>query len=160
MVVGWVDTSSSVTSVVDDNTNIYRLAGTTSGNGATQAIYYARNIVLPTNNTPTITVQFNQPAAFPDVRILEYSGFSATSPLDNWTGATGNSAAADSGAAVTSTSSLILGEARPGRTSPRQELVLPSDRSPARSVTSWKTPMDWWPQAATIRPRPCRAATG
>ncbi len=47
VVVGWVDTSSSVTSVVDDNTNTYVLAGTTSGNGITQAIYYARNIVLP-----------------------------------------------------------------------------------------------------------------
>ncbi len=67
-----------------------------------------------TNNTPTITVTFNQPAAFPDVRILEYSGFSATAPLDNWTGASGNSAAADSGAAVTSTSSLILGAGTTG----------------------------------------------
>ena len=114
VVVGWVDTSSSVTSVVDDNTNTYVLAGTSSGNGITQAIYYARNIVLPTNNTPTITVTFNQPAAFPDVRILEYSGFSATAPLDNWTGASGVSAAADSGAAVTSTSSLILGAGTTG----------------------------------------------
>ena len=86
VVVGWSDTSSSVTSVVDDNTNTYVLAGTTSGNGITQAIYYARSIVLPNNNTPTITVAFNQPASFPDVRILEYSGFSATAPLDNWTG--------------------------------------------------------------------------
>src|SRR6185437_2339386 len=94
VVVGWVDTSSSVTSVVDDNTNTYVLAGTTSGNGITQAIYYARNIVLPTNNTPTITVQFNQPASFPDVRILEYSGLSTTAPLDNWTGASGVSGSA------------------------------------------------------------------
>ena len=114
VVVGWVDTSSSVTSVVDDNTNTYVLAGTTSGNGITQAIYYARNIVLPTNNTPTVTVQFNQPAAFPDVRILEYSGFSTTAPLDNWTGASGVSSSADSGAAVTSTSSLILGAGTTG----------------------------------------------
>lgn len=160
VVVGWVDTSSSVTSVVDDNTNTYVLAGTSSGNGITQAIYYARSIVLPTNNTPTITVTFNQPAAFPDVRILEYSGFSATAPLDNWTGASGNSAAADSGAAVTSTSSLILGAGTTGHTSPQLEVVSPCDRSPAPSVTSWKIPMDWWPQAATIRPRTCRAAVG
>lgn len=114
VVVGWSDTSSSVTSVVDDNTNTYVLAGTTSGNGVTQAIYYARSIVLPNNSTPTVTVQFNQPAAFPDVRILEYSGFSATAPLDNWAGASGVSVAADSGAAVTSTSSLILGAGTTG----------------------------------------------
>jgi IPT/TIG domain len=114
VVVGWVDTSSSVTSVVDDNTNTYVLAGTTSGNGVTQAIYYARSIVLPNNNTPTITVTFNQPAAFPDVRILEYSGFSATAPLDNWAGASGLSTSADSGAAVTNTSSLILGAGTTG----------------------------------------------
>ena len=114
VVVGWVDTSSSVTSVVDDNTNTYVLAGTTSGNGITQAIYYARSIVLPNNNTPTITVTFNQPASFPDVRILEYSGFSATATLDNWAGASGVSVSADSGAAVTSTSSLILGAGTTG----------------------------------------------
>jgi hypothetical protein len=109
VVVGWSDTSSSVTSVVDDNTNTYVLAGTSAGNGVSQAIYYAPNIVLPTNSTPTITVTFNQPAGFPDIRILEYSGLSTASPLDNWIGNSDVSALADSGAALTSTTSLILG---------------------------------------------------
>ncbi len=109
VVVGWNDTSSSVTSVVDDNTNTYVLVGTTAGHGLSQAIYYARNILLPTNTTPTVTVTFNQTAGFPDVRILEYSGLSTTAPLDNWAGTSGVSTSADSGGTTTTTSDLILG---------------------------------------------------
>src|ERR1700693_2195606 len=101
VVVGWNDVTSSVVSVVDDNTNTYRLVGTTAGHGLSQAIYYAPNIVLPNNTTPTITVTFNQIAAFPDVRILEYSGLSASSPLDTWTGNTGISTSAASLATTT-----------------------------------------------------------
>src|ERR1700687_661881 len=78
VVVGWNDSSSSVTSVVDDNTNTYVLVGATAGLGLSQAIYYARNIALPNNATPTVTVTFNQTAGSPDVRILEYSGLSTT----------------------------------------------------------------------------------
>ena len=109
VVVGWSDSSSSVTSVVDDNSNTYVLAGTSRGNSVSQAIYYVPNIALPINSTPTVTVTFNQPASFPDVRILEYSGLSTTSPLDNWVGNSDVSALADSGAALTSGTSLILG---------------------------------------------------
>ena len=109
VVVGWNDTSSSVISVVDDNGNTYVLAGTSAGLGVTQAIYYARNISTSNTTTPTVTVTFNQNAGTPDVRILEYSGLSASAPLDNWTGSVGNSTAADSGATTTSTSDLILG---------------------------------------------------
>ena len=116
VIVGWGDTSSSVVSVVDDNNNIYRLVGTTAGNGITQGIYYAANIALPTNNTPTVTVTLNQNAGFPDVRILEYSGLSATSPLDNWTGGTGVSTSANSGATTTSTNDLIVGAGTTGGT--------------------------------------------
>jgi hypothetical protein len=109
LVVGWNDTSSSVTWVVDDNTNTYILVGTTAGHGLWQAIYYSRNMVLPNNVTPTMTVTFNQIAGFPDVRILEYSGLSTTAPLDNWAGSSGVSTSADSGGATTATSDLILG---------------------------------------------------
>ncbi len=114
VVIGWTDTTSSVTSVVDDNTNTYRLAGTTAGHGLSQAIYYAPNIVLPNNTSPTITVTFNQIAAFPDVRILEYSGLSATAPLDTWTGNTGVSTSADSLATTTTGTDLILGAGTTG----------------------------------------------
>jgi hypothetical protein len=107
--VGWNDTTSSVTSVVDDNTNTYVLVGMNAGNGVSQAIYYSKNIALPTNNTPTVTVTFNNPAGFPDVRILEYSGLSTTAPLDNWTGSSGVSTLADSSGTTTASSDLILG---------------------------------------------------
>jgi hypothetical protein len=114
VIVGWNDTSSSVMSVVDDNSNTYVLAGTSAGHGLSQAIYYAKNIALLTNTTPTVTVTFNQNAGFPDVRILEYSGLSTTAPFDNWTGNSGVSALADSGAATTSASDLILGAGTTG----------------------------------------------
>ena len=109
VVVGWNDTSSSVVSVVDDNGNIYALAGTNAGHGLSQAIYYAKNIQVTPNATPTVTVTFNQSAGFPDVRVLEYSGLSTTAPLDNWTGNAGVSTAADSSATVTSNNDLIFG---------------------------------------------------
>jgi hypothetical protein len=114
VVVGWSDTSSSVVSVLDDNTNTYRLAGTTAGHGVSQAIYYVPNIVLPNNTKPTVTVTFNQTAVAPDVRILEYSGLSTTSPLDVWTGNTGLSTTADSLATTTTSTDLILGAGTAG----------------------------------------------
>jgi len=109
VIVGWSDATASVTSVVDDNTNTYVLAGTTAGNGVKQAIYYARNIVLPNSTTPVVTVTFNQAAAHPDVRILEYSGLSTTAPLDVWGGGSGASALADSGSVSTTASDLLVG---------------------------------------------------
>ncbi len=114
VVVGWSDTTSSVVSVVDDNTNPYRLAGTTAGHGLSQAIYYAPNILVAPHSAPTVTVTFNQAAAFPDVRILEYSGLSTTFPLDTWTGNTGVSTAADSLATTTTQTDLILGAGTTG----------------------------------------------
>ncbi|MGC2182731.1 MAG: IPT/TIG domain-containing protein [Terriglobales bacterium] len=108
VVVGWNDISSSVTSVVDDNGNTYLLAGTSAGIAESQAIYYAPNIAVATINPPTVTVTFNQAANAPDVRILEYSGLSATNPLDNWAGDSGHSVLADSGGVVTGASDLIL----------------------------------------------------
>ena len=54
-----------------------------------------------------MTVTFSQAAAFPDVRILEYRGVTT---LDVTAGASGNSAAANSGAATTtSANELIFG---------------------------------------------------
>jgi hypothetical protein len=105
IVVGWNDATSTVQSVKDSAGNIYSLAiGPTSGTGLRQSIYYAANIVGGSN---TVTVTFNQAAASPDVRILEYKGLST---LDVTAGASGNSATASSGAATTtSASELIFG---------------------------------------------------
>ena len=109
--VGWNDTVSSVSSVTDTKGNIYSLAvGPTRGTGLSQAIYYAKNIVAAAAGANTVVVKFNQTPAVPDIRILEYSGLSTTSPLDVTAGAFGNSSSASSGsAATTAASELIFG---------------------------------------------------
>ena len=72
VVVGWNDTTAAVQSVKDSAGNTYNLAiGPTSGTALQQSIYYAANIVGGSN---TVTVTFNQAAAYPDIRILEYRG--------------------------------------------------------------------------------------
>jgi IPT/TIG domain/Bacterial Ig domain len=105
VVVGWNDTTSSVQSVNDSARNTYNLAvGPTIGTALQQSIYYAANIVGGSN---TVTVTLNQAAAFPDVRILEYRGVTT---LDAKAGASGNSTAANSGAATTTSAyELIFG---------------------------------------------------
>ena len=105
VVVGWNDTTSTVQSVSDSVGNTYSLAiGPTSGTGLRQSIYYAANIAGGTN---TVTVTFNQAAAYPDVRVLEYRG---ATTLDVVAGASGNSASANSGSATTtSANELIFG---------------------------------------------------
>ena len=54
-------------------------AGPNTGTGLSQAIYYLPNIKAGLN---TVTVTFNQPAAYVDIRVLEYSGVSTTTPFD------------------------------------------------------------------------------
>src|SRR5262249_1478253 len=74
--VGWNDTQALVSSVSDARGNVYAravgpvaLAGTLS-----QSIYYAKNIAAATAGANAVTVVFSQAAAYPDIRILEYSG--------------------------------------------------------------------------------------
>jgi len=106
--IGWGDTTSSISSVTDSKGNTYTKAvGPTSIAGLQQSIYYAKNIAAGSN---TVTVKFNQAAAYPDVRILEYSGLDPTSPLDVTAAATGTGTSANSGAATTtSANELIFG---------------------------------------------------
>jgi len=108
VVVGWGDTTSSISSVTDTKGNTYtRAVGPTTNTGLQESIYYAKNIVGGNNK---VTVKFNQAAAYPDVRILEYSGLDPTSPLDVTAPGTGNGSSASSGSATTtSTSELIFG---------------------------------------------------
>ena len=102
VVVGWNDTTATVQSVVDSAGNTYSLAiGPTSGTALRQSIYYAPNIEAGSN---TVTVTFNQAAAFPDVRILEYRGVST---VDVTAGASGSGTAANSGAATTTGSERV-----------------------------------------------------
>jgi hypothetical protein len=103
--VGWNDTTSTVQSVKDSAGNTYSLAiGPTKGSGLQESIYYTSKIVGGSN---TVTVTFNQAAAAPDVRILEYRGVTT---LDAKAGASGSSTAANSGSATTtSANELIFG---------------------------------------------------
>jgi hypothetical protein len=108
--VGWNDTTRTVSSVTDSRGNTYSLAGNmTSGNGLRQSIYYAPNIRAGGN---TVTVRFSGNAAFPDIRILEYSGVNV---FDRFAGASGTAATANSGAGGNTTASsgneLIFGAA-------------------------------------------------
>jgi IPT/TIG domain len=103
VVVGWNDTTSTVQSVKDSAGNAYSLAiGPTSGTALRQSIYYAPNIVSGAN---TVTVTFNQAAAFPDVRVLEYRGVNA---VDVKAGASGSSTAANSGATTTTAANELI----------------------------------------------------
>ena len=108
VVVGWNDTTSTVSSVKDAHLNNYVEAGTTvTGTGLSQAIFYAKNIAGGSN---TVTVAFNQAAAYVDVRILEYSGLDPTNPLDKTAGAAGSGTSMSSGAATTtSANELVFG---------------------------------------------------
>ena len=106
--VGWGDTTSSVSSVTDSRGNVYtRAVGPTTTTGLSQSIYYAKNIAAGSN---TVTVTFNQAAAYPDVRILEYSGLDTSAPLDVTAAAVGSGTSANSGSATTtSANELIFG---------------------------------------------------
>ena len=108
VVVGWNDTSAAVKSVTDSRGNRYALAvGPTAGKALTQSIYYANKIAGGSN---TVSVTFNRTAAYPDVRVLEYSGLDPTAPLDVTAAAAGNSQNGNSGSATTTAlNELIFG---------------------------------------------------
>ena len=106
----WGDTTSTVSSVTDSKGNTYALVvGPTKATGLTSALYYAKNIAGGSN---TMTVKFNQTAAYPNVNVAEYRGLSTTSPLDVSSAATGSGTTANSGSATTtSATKLIVGAA-------------------------------------------------
>src|SRR6267378_5758549 len=108
--VGWNDTTATVTSVTDTKGNSYaRAVGPTAYPGiVTQSIYYARNIAAAAAGGNSVTVKFNVPAVYVDVRILEYSGLDTAAPLDVAAGAAGSAATNDSGALTTTGPNELL----------------------------------------------------
>ncbi len=111
VVVGWNDVSHTVSSVTDNEGNAYTLAvGPTqnSAGGLSQAIYYAKNIKAAAAGANTVTVTFSGAAAYPDVRILEYSGVSTTGPVDVTAAATGNSTSSATTAVTTTNAQDLL----------------------------------------------------
>ena len=112
VVVGWNDSTASVSSVTDSKGNVYQLAvGPTRRTGAeSQSIYYAKNVVAATANSNVVTVTFSPAAAFPDIRILAYRGLDPTSPLDVAVGSSGTGATSSSGTiATTNATDLLVG---------------------------------------------------
>lgn len=108
LAIGWNDTFASIKSVTDSAGNTYQLAvPTLQTNGLSQAIYYALNVQGRSN---VVTVSFNQPAAFADVRITEYSGLSTANAFEAGTSAAGYGSNADSGPVSLSTvNDLVFG---------------------------------------------------
>ncbi len=88
VIVGWNDTTNVVSSILDTNGNTYVLAvGPTRRSPVSQSIYYARNIAGGSNS---VTVSFGGSTAFPDIRVLEYSGLDASNPFDVAKGTSGS----------------------------------------------------------------------
>jgi hypothetical protein len=113
VVVGWGDVTSLVSMVTDSHGNIYSQAGgTATGSGLRQAIFYATGIAAGSN---TVTVTFNQAAAYPDMRIMEYSGLDTSNPLDVTAVGVGTGTTATSAAATTTAANeLIVGAGNNG----------------------------------------------
>ena len=106
LAAGWNDIASSITGVSDSAGNAYRVAAAMSrGNGMSQAIYYCPNIRAGSN---TVTVTFDQPAAYVDLRVTEYSGLSQTNTFDTGTSATGVGALASCGPVNVGASNELL----------------------------------------------------
>jgi len=84
VVVGWNDTTSTVSMVSDSLGNNYALAiGPTTGTAVRQSIYYAKGIKAGNN---TVTIRFSQAARYADIRLLEYSGMDPVNPLESAAG--------------------------------------------------------------------------
>jgi Domain of unknown function (DUF1929)/Glyoxal oxidase N-terminus/PKD domain len=112
VVVGWNDTNVVVNSVTDSKGTVYKLAVgptvLTNGGPLSQSIYYAPNIPAASAGANAVTVIFTAPAAYPDIRILEYSGLNQTNPLDVVASASGSSTTSSSGSLTTTAATDLL----------------------------------------------------
>ena len=107
--IGFIDSTSTITSVTDSAGNVYQLAAPLKrGSGMSQAIYYAKNIKAATAGANVVKVQFSGAVAYPDVRTLEYSGLDPVNPLDTSASAAGTGAAASSGNLTTSAAKEMI----------------------------------------------------
>jgi len=110
VVVGWNDSTATVSSISDSKGNPYLLAvGPTVLSGAvSQSIYYAKNIAPASAKGNTVTVTFTSPPRYPDIRILEYSGLDPVNPVDSTAASTGSTSTSSSGTATTTNPSTLL----------------------------------------------------
>jgi hypothetical protein len=110
VVVGWNDSTAVVKAVNDASGNTYTLAiGPTVLTGSlTQSIYYAKNIKSAAAGSNVVTITFSVAAAYPDIRILEYSGVDPSNPVDVSVAKSGNSKSSKSGSVTTTNPDDLL----------------------------------------------------
>jgi len=107
--IGWNDTTASITSVTDGSGNAYQAAiATYRGNGMSQAIYYAPNVAAAPAGGNQVAVSFDQPAAFVDLRITEYSGVRQSNPFAAGVSATGTGSSAGTGTLAAGAKALLF----------------------------------------------------
>ena len=107
IVVGWGDSTDSLMQVSDTAGNAYDLAiGPTHTTGASQSIYYAKNISAAAANT--VHVQFKLAVARLDLRVVEYAELDTVAPLDAVAWQSGFGGTPTSGPAATHTASEII----------------------------------------------------
>ena len=112
VVVGWNDSTATVTAVTDHSGNVYaRAVGPTVINGVlSQSIYYSKNIAVAAAGANIVTVTFSAAAVYADIRVLEYIGADLSNPVDVTAANSGNSATSSSGATTTNNATdLIFG---------------------------------------------------
>jgi fibronectin type 3 domain-containing protein len=110
VIVGWNDTTSVIQSVTDSQGNAYvKAIGPTIRPGElSQSIYYAANIAGAGAAANVVTVAFNAPAAYVDLRIAEYRGLAPANPVDVVVAGQGSGAANSSGAVATTFANDLL----------------------------------------------------
>src|SRR5262249_39380056 len=103
--------SGTIVSVTDTSGNVYAVGAPVVRNShESQAIYYARNIVSAGAQSNTVTVIFSASVAYPDIRVLEYSGIDRTNPLDGAASGSGTGSNSTSGSIVTTNAfDLLIG---------------------------------------------------
>lgn len=111
VVVGWDNSTATVSGVTDTAGNNYLLAiGPTVLSGtASQSIYYAKSIASAAAGANTVKVTFAGSSYYPDVRIAEYSGADPSNPVDVVAGGSSRSGStANSGSVTTTTAADLL----------------------------------------------------
>ena len=105
--INWNDATHSVSTVVDTLGNSYTKAiGPTRSGQFTSYVYFAPNIRSGSNS---VTVTMNGSVAYPDLRVFEYSGFSASVSVQAANGAVGTSVTSTvSGMAASAPGQLIV----------------------------------------------------
>ncbi|MFN8575102.1 MAG: DUF4038 domain-containing protein [Gemmatimonadaceae bacterium] len=109
LAIGWNDMTASIVAVVDSAGNVYHQAmATYRGSGLSQAIYDASDIAAAPAGGNQVTVTFNQPAIYVDLRITEYTRVRSVSPFDGGVSAHGTGDDAATGPLAVPASSELL----------------------------------------------------